>query len=232
MSPGVLDGLIMRRRAGRFLTLAPTRHLRLTPRRLARARSESARSLDELPRAAAARRAPRRGSTSCPRTDRRRGRLPATSSALVGRVVARVVQLGRADRPARRRVEARRGRRHARPRWRPSAGARTCRRRRREQVDHALDRQPAAGHALAVDEREQRLDAGRAVADLVERHAGRGLGLFVADPVGHGVGRDQVERAVREPRPQRVPIGGGPQRRGDDVAARSGSGPARRTRRR
>ena len=92
------------------------------------------------------------------------------------------------------------------------------RRGRREQVDHALDRQAPAGHALAVDEREQRLDAGRAVADLVERDARRGLGLLDADAVGDVVGGDQVERPVGEPGPQRVAVGGGPQRRGDDVA--------------
>ncbi len=45
-----------------------------------------------------------------------------------------------------------------------------------------------------------------------------GLGLLDADPVGDVVGRDEVERAVGQPRPQRVAIRGRAQGRGDDVA--------------
>ena len=46
----------------------------------------------------------------------------------------------------------------------------------------------------------------------------RGLGLLDPDAIGDVVGRDEVERAVGQARPQRVAIGGGAQRRGDDVA--------------
>ena len=90
--------------------------------------------------------------------------------------------------------------------------------RRRQEVDHPLEGDPALGDALAVEDRQQRLDAGRAVADLVERDAVRGCGLLRVEAVGDVVGGDEVERAVGETRPQRVAVGRGAERRGDDVA--------------
>ena len=50
----------------------------------------------------------------------------------------------------------------------------------------------------------------------------RGLGLLDADAVGDMVGRDEVERPVGEPGPQRVAIRRRPEGRGDDVARAAG----------
>ena len=115
-----------------------------------------------------------------------------------------------------------RGPRRDRPRSRPCHGGRTGGRRRGEQVDHPLEGDPAAGDALAVDDGQQRLDAGRPVADLVERDAARGLGLLDREPVGDVVGGDEVERAVGEAGPQRVAIGRAAERRRDDEAGARG----------
>ena len=53
----------------------------------------------------------------------------------------------------------------------------------------------------------------------------RGLGLLDGEPIGDVVGGDEVERAVGQARPQRVPVGGGAERRRDDEAgARDGIG--------
>ena len=93
--------------------------------------------------------------------------------------------------------------------------------RRREEVDHPLEGDPTCRDALAVKDRQQRLDAGGTVADLVERHAVRGLGLLGVDPIGHVVGRDKVERAVGEASPQGLAVDRRPERRGDDERART-----------
>ena len=81
------------------------------------------------------------------------------------------------------------------------------------ELDHPLHGQPAAGDALAVHERQQRLDAGRAVADPVEGDAGASLGLLDADAIGDMVGRHEIERTVGQAHPQRVAIGRRAQRR-------------------
>jgi hypothetical protein len=62
-----------------------------------------------------------------------------------------------------------------------------------EKIDHPLERDAAARNPFAVKEREKRLDAGRAVADLVERDASGRFGLLDTDAVGDVVGRDDVE---------------------------------------
>jgi hypothetical protein len=80
-------------------------------------------------------------------------------------------------------------------------------------------RDPAARHALAVEDCQERLDARCAVADGVERDAAGGLGLLDRDAIRHVVGRHEVERSVGEPRPHRVAIGGRSKRRRDEVAS-------------
>ena len=100
--------------------------------------------------------------TARPRTKTART-APAIVEALVRRVVAGVVEVGGADRPARRGVEQDEigvapdldG---ALAREAEQAG-----RGRGEQVDQPLDGEAALGDALGVDDRQERLDAGRAV---------------------------------------------------------------------
>ncbi len=140
------------------------------------------------------------------------------SQPFVWRVVARVVEIGGADGPLRSRVEQHEVRvtsdldRSLGPQSEPGGG------RRRQQVDHPLETDPALGHALAVEDREQRFDAWCAVADPVERDTPPGLRLLRIEPVRNVIGRDQVERAVGQTRPQRVAIGRRPQWWRDDVA--------------
>src|SRR4029078_1823498 len=85
----------------------------------------------------------------------------------------------------------------------------------REQVDQPLDGQPALGDAFGVGDREQRLDAGRTVADPVERDAATGLGLLDRHPIRDVIRGDEIERAVGEAHPERLLIRYGPQWRRD-----------------
>ena len=78
-----------------------------------------------------------------------------------------------------------------------------ARRGRCKQVDHPLDgqvagadalgRDPAAGDAFAVKDRQECLDAGRAVADLIEGHSAGCFGLLDREAVWDVVRGDEVE---------------------------------------
>src|SRR5450759_3412448 len=136
---------------------------------------------------------------------------PAYHAALEWRVVARVVEVVRADRAARPwveqddvRVEAHRQRALRREPEQPCG-------RGGEQVDHALHADPTAGHARVVHDAEQRLDPRRAVRDPVERLAP--ALLLDRDPVGHMVRGDDREVAVGEAVPQRADMARRPERR-------------------
>ena len=87
---------------------------------------------------------------------------------------------------------------------------------------------PAATPA-AVDDGQQRLDPGRAVADAVEGDPRHGAGFLDGTPVRDVVGRHQVEVAVREAVPQDVAIGPLAEGRRDDRARRRRAGPAGRS---
>ncbi len=155
--------------------------------------------------------------TARPRTKTERT-APSTLEALVRGVVARVVEVRGTDRAARGRVEEHDIRVTPDLEGTLRCEAEPSGRRRREQVDHPLDGDAAAGHALRVEDRQQRLDAGRPVADLVERHASTGLGLLDTQAVRDVIGRHQVQRAIGQASPQGIAIRGGPERRRDDEA--------------
>ena len=87
---------------------------------------------------------------------------------------------------------------------------------RGHEVDHPLEGDPPLRDALTVEDRQERLDARGSVADLVEGHAVRRLGLLGVQPVGDMVGRDEIERAVGQARPQRLAVSRGSQRRRDE----------------
>jgi hypothetical protein len=135
---------------------------------------------------------------------------PLHLKPLVRRVIAGVVQVRRMERAARGRVEhdhvgvAADLERPLSSHSEPGGG------RGRQQIHHPLHGDPSARHAFAKSDREQRLDPGRAVADPVERHARRGLGLLAVESVGDVVGGEQVERAIGQPLPQGVAIRGRP----------------------
>ena len=152
--------------------------------------------------------------------------------ALVRRVVARVVEVRGADRPPGGRVEQDEVGVPADLERALAREPEPTGRRRGQQVDHPLDGEPTARDALPVEERQQGLDAGGAVADPVERDAPGRLGLLDGEAVRDVVGGDQIERAVGQARPQRVAVGRRPERRRDDVAGARRPGRGRRSARR
>ena len=89
-------------------------------------------------------------------------------------------------------------------------------RRRRDDLDPALLRDPAADDAAVVEQVDAVLDAGQAVGDLAEVAAPE---LLLAVEVERAVvGRDELEVVLDEPGPQVVP-----------VVLRSGAAASRRT---
>ena len=143
--------------------------------------------------------------------------------ALVRRVVARVVEVGGPDRPARRRVEEHEVGVLADLDRTLVGQPERARRGRREQVDHPLDGDPAASRRPRC--RASVSSVSMPGAPLLIRSnetPDAGLGLLDGQPVGHVVGGDEVERAVGQPGPQRVAIGGRAQRRRDDEARAAG----------
>ncbi len=85
--------------------------------------------------------------------------------------------------------------------------------RRRQDVDQPFQGHPADRHAARVRDREQRLDARRAIGDLRERLAR--VPLLDREPVGHMVGRDEVEVPATSALPQRILVRSGSRRGGE-----------------
>ena len=88
-----------------------------------------------------------------------------------------------------------------------------ARRGRRKDVDHALERDLAGRSSHGMDHAQQRLDARRPVADLVEGRCREAL--LHRQPIRHMIGRDQVQPAARQAQPQRVAIRRRAERRRD-----------------
>ena len=145
---------------------------------------------------------------------------PFDFEALVGRVIAGVVELRGANRPVRSRVEQDDVARRDRPR------SHLCSRDRTAAPASSRGGRPSARvvirpfcDAFGVEDRQERLDPGRAVADHVERDAAGRVALLDRDAVGDVVRGDEIERAVREPFPEGVAICCGPERWRDHVLA-------------
>ena len=154
---------------------------------------------------------------------------PRDLDPLVRRVVARVVEVGGADRP-RRAAGSKRTRSASLPTSSAPLVARPNRRAgvvaSRSTIRSTVIRPVATPSPYRIASSVSM--PGRAVADLVERHAAGGVGLLDRHPVRDVVRRDEVERAVGEARPQRVAVGGGAERRRDDVAGAADRDRARR----
>jgi hypothetical protein len=76
------------------------------------------------------------------------------------------------------------------------------RRRRRDQLDEAVQADAAGEHAAVMDQRQARLDAGGTIGDLAEVVLPQLLLLDHAE--GAMVGRDHLQIVLREPLPQHV----------------------------
>ena len=129
---------------------------------------------------------------------------------LVGREVARVMQVRLANDPVRRRVEQHEVGIPADLDRSLGGHPEEAGRRRREHIDEPFQGHPAAADTDAVGDREQRLDARRAIRDRRERLAQ--VPLLDGESVGDMVGRDEVEdprrRARATARPGRYRRGG------------------------
>ena len=131
------------------------------------------------------------------------------------RVVAGVVEVHGADGPARLGIEQHQVRVAPDLDGAFRSEPEPPRRHRGQEIDEALHGDPAPPHTLGVEDRENRFDPGRTVADFREW---RGRNPFLhRQPVRHVVAGDEVERSIGEAGPERVPVAGAAQRRGDDV---------------